>query len=116
MNSVREKKAVSDEACGAGTTVHFGQVSPLCFKKHSEIKKLTKYKGRVVFRGDSVKDQDNNWAVFQEMTSSACLMSASKLIDAVGMMQGHACELSDARALHASIAWWPYCNVGLDTM
>ena len=30
------------------------------------------------------------------MTSSACLMSASKLIDAVGMMQGYACELSDA--------------------
>ena len=49
-----------------------------------------------MFRGDSLKRQDNSWAVFQEMTSSACLMSASKLIDAVGMMPGHACQQSDA--------------------
>ena len=96
MKSVREKRVVTDDARAAGTTVHFGQISPLCFRKHSEIKSMTKYKGRVVFRGDSVKYQDNSWAVFQEMTSSACLMSASKLIDAVGMLAGHACEQSDA--------------------
>ena len=62
MKSVRPKRDVKREAIAKGEHVHFGSLMPLCHIKHSELnetgmdenKKV--YKGRVVFRGDQVKD------------------------------------------------------------
>ena len=43
--------------------------------------KHQKYKGRVVLRGDIVKDDSGSYAVFTEQGSSASQMTAAKIID-----------------------------------
>ena len=53
------------------------------------------YKGRVVFQGNNVKDQDNNVAVFNDLASSASLMVARKFLD-VGSLEGNGQEQGDA--------------------
>ena len=71
-------------------------VFPICTEKHSELPAAQrKYKGRVVFQGNQVKDQSENWAVFQEMSSSATRMSSSKVLDFCGSSPGNAIEQSD---------------------
>ena len=49
-----------------------------------------------MFQGNAVKDADGLAAVFADLGSSASLMSASKLLDAVAMLPGCAGEQSDA--------------------
>ena len=46
-----------DEARNKCAQVHFASLMDICHKKNAELKtKHQKYKGRVVLRGDSVKD------------------------------------------------------------
>jgi hypothetical protein len=57
---VREWSDVAAEARAAGKTVHHGRLAALCFEKNSELPvgdPSRKFKGRVVFLGNSVKDQ-----------------------------------------------------------
>ena len=42
-----------------------------------------KYKGRVVLRGDIVKDNSGSYAVFTEQGSSASQMIAAKIMDII---------------------------------
>ena len=42
-----------------------------------------KYKGRVVLRGDIVKDDSGSYAVFTEQGSSASQMTAAKIMDII---------------------------------
>ena len=77
---------------------HFGRVFPIVVEKGSELPPdQRKYKGRVVFQGNNVKDQDNNVAVFNDLASSAALMVASKFVDFVASLSGNDCELGDAQ-------------------
>ena len=77
--------------------MHFGRIDPRCMRKHSELdKQFHKYKGRIIYRGDSAKDQDDNCAVYADMASSASLLAGSRMVDATGLMSGHGCEQSDA--------------------
>ena len=97
LETVAEMDDVRASAVRDGRTVHFGRIFAICVEKHSELPPEQRtYKGRVVFQGNNVKDQDNNWAVFQEMASSASLLSASKMTDFVGNLPGNCCEQSDA--------------------
>ena len=51
----------------------------LCHLKNSELEpQYQKYKGRVVLRGDIVKDDPGSYAVFTEQGSSAFEMTAAK--------------------------------------
>ena len=55
-----------------GRKVHFESLMDLCHLKKSELEpKFQKYRGRVVLRGDSVKDDSGSYAVFTEQGSSA---------------------------------------------
>ena len=50
----------------------------LCHLKHAELhQEVQKYKGRVVFRGDQVKDETGYYAVFTEQGASASQMAAA---------------------------------------
>ena len=50
--------------------------------KNAEFEKNhQKYKGRVVLRGDIVKDDSGSHAVFKEQGSSASQMTAAKVTD-----------------------------------
>ena len=54
-----------------------------------------KFKGRVVFLGDRVKDGWGYAAAFEELSSSPASMEAGKMCDMWGCLPGHKCESSD---------------------
>ena len=61
------KKEVIDEARTSGAKVHFASLMDICHLKNAELEaKHQKYKGRVVLRGDIVKDDSGSYAVFTE--------------------------------------------------
>ena len=86
LTKVRNKKDVIDEARNKGRKVHFASLMDLCHLRNSgvgtSIFKSTK--GRVVLRGDIVKDDSGEddsgaYAVFIEPGSSASQMTAAKV-------------------------------------
>ena len=99
INSVAEYECIKKQAKADGRTMHFGCIFPILTLKGSELKdpKLQKWKGRVVFQGNNVKDQNNNVAVYQEMSSCGSLMIAGKLIDAIGCLPVYIAMQADAQ-------------------
>ena len=96
---VRPRAQVMADARRMGKTVHFGNIFGICVEKGSELPKGhkdRKYKGRYVFRGNDVKDQNWETAMFQELGSSPAAMEASKSADFYGSLPGHASEQADA--------------------
>ena len=86
---VKERSQVIAEAKRSGYTVHFGSIMELCHLKHAELsKELQKYKGRIVFRGDIVKDEDGVYAVFSEQGAAASKVEAARFVDALARMPG----------------------------
>ena len=72
LTKVRNKSEVIDEARTSGAKVHFASLMDICHLKNAELEaKHQKYKGRVVLRGDIVKDNSGSYAVFTEQGSSA---------------------------------------------
>ena len=53
-------------------------------------------KGRVVLRGDIVKDDSGSYAVFTEQGSSASQMTAAKIMDIISRLPGCNGHASDA--------------------
>ena len=71
-----------EEARTKGAKVHFASLMDVCHLKNAELEaKHQKYKGRVVLRGDIVKDDSGAYAVFTEQGSSASQMKAAKVMD-----------------------------------
>ena len=94
---VEEKSAVAARARKEGKTVHFGRVFGFCAIKHAELAAdKQKYKGRVVFEGNRVRDEEGLSAVFSEQGSSASLMPAGKFLDAVSLLPECSGQQSDA--------------------
>ena len=59
----------------------------ICHLKNSELEaKHPKYKGRVVLRGDIVKDDSGSFSVFTEQGSSASHMTAAKVMDIISRL------------------------------
>ena len=72
LRKVRSRKEVIDEARTSGAKVHFASLMDMCQLKCAELEaKHLKYKGRVVLRGNIVKDDYGTYAVFTEQGSSA---------------------------------------------
>ena len=69
----------------------------MCRKKTFRVVDFkTNIQGKSRFQGNQVKDAEGVAAVFAELGTSASLMPASKLLDAVAMLLGCAGEQSDA--------------------
>ena len=84
--------------------IHFGSLRALCHLKNSELESIfQQYKGRVIFRGDTVKDEDGIYAVFSEQGTSASHTAATKVIDALAHMPGMAGSDADAKAAYTQI-------------
>ena len=63
--SQKQKNEVIAEERNKGRKVHFASLMDLCHLKNSELEpQYQKYKGRVVLRGDIVKDDSGSYAVF----------------------------------------------------
>ena len=55
-----------------------------------------KYKGRDVFQGNRVVDQNFDAAIFQDLDSSPSTMEAAKFADFFGSTHEHVIETADA--------------------
>ena len=94
-DKVQPRAKVEQRAKDEGITIHFGALMALCHIKHSELAKIFQiYKGRIVFRGDDVKDEDGTHAVFSEQGTSANQMASTKFLDAIARLPG--CDGEDA--------------------
>ena len=81
--SLRELR---QQAKDGGYTIHVGRLNALMFENH-ELDKgnpLRKYKGRVVFVGNRVKDQTYEAALFKDFGNSPGTMEASRFADFYG--------------------------------
>ena len=59
-------------------------IDDICHLKNAELQaQFQKYKGRVVIRGDIVKDDTGAYSVFTEQGSSASQMTAAKVMDVI---------------------------------
>ena len=106
-SAVMEWHKVQCAARRAGTTATVGLVFGIVVEKNHELDpsdKRRKYKGRAVFQGNNVRDQDGNWAIFADLGSSPATMEAARAADAYGMLPGHAVQQSDAEQAYAQ-AW-----------
>ena len=61
----------------------------ICHFKNAELEpKIQKYRGRIVLRGDILKDVSGSYAVFTEQGSSASQMTAAKVMDIISRLPG----------------------------
>jgi hypothetical protein len=107
---VEEWSVVAARAKRNGIKVHIGRIFDICVEKNSELDESDpnrKFKGRVVFEGCYVKDEDNNWAIFSEIASCPASMEASRLADASGMLPGHSIEIATPK-LNLAAIWRTY--------
>ncbi len=106
-DEVMEYEAVVQKYKKLTKRVLFGTARALCHEKHGELLiHLRSYKGRVVFRGDIVKDAHGYYAVFSEQGASASHMAATKFLDALARCLY--CDGEDSDAVGA------YTQVRLD--
>jgi hypothetical protein len=108
-SKVQEWSKVAADARKNNTTMHVGLIFEICVEKGSELAPNDpnrKYKGRVVFQGNNVKDENWNTALFQELGSSPATMEAGKACDAFGLAAGHTVGQADAY-IHAQLKGVP---------
>ena len=106
LTKVRSKKEVIDEARMSGATVHFASLMDICHLKNAELEaKHHKYRGRVVLRGDTVKDDSGSYAVFTEQGSSASQMTAAKIMDIISRLPGCDGQAADAVSAKTQVKW-----------
>ena len=104
LTKVRIKKKVIDEARTSGTKVHVASLMDICHLTNSELEaKHQKYKGRVVLRGDIVKDHSGSYAVFSEQGSSASQMTATKIMDIISRLPGCDGQAADAVSAYTQV-------------
>ena len=104
LTKVKSKKEVIDEARMKGAKVHFASLMDICHLKNAELEaKHQKYKGRVVLRGDIVKDDSGSYAVFTEQGSSASQMTAAIVMDIISRLPGCAGQAADAVSAYTHV-------------
>ena len=93
-----------DEARTKGGKVHFASLMDICHLKNAELDaKHQKYKGRVVLRGDIVKDNSGSYAVFTEQRSSASQMTAAKVMDIISRLPGCDGQAADGVSAYTQV-------------
>ena len=104
LTRVRSKSEVIDEARTKGAKGHFVSLMDICHLKNAELEtKHQKYKGRIVLRGDIVKDDSGSYAVFTEQGSSASQMTAAKVMDIISRLPGCAGQAADAVSANTQV-------------
>ena len=91
-----------------GEKVHIGRMFEICALKGSELpvgNHQTKYKGRSCLQGNNVIDENSDYAIFSEMSSSPASMEAAKIVDAFGSQPGYSKEQADAWQAYSQAAF-----------
>ena len=98
MDSVAEWSIVRDSARMRGETIHHGSLATIVVEKGAELPEgntSRKYKGRTVFLGDQVKDQNADTAIFEDLQSSPAAMEAGRVVDFWGCLPNHGLSTAD---------------------
>ena len=104
LTKVRNISEVIDEARTSGAKVHFASSMDICHPKDAELEaKHQKYKGRLVLRGDIVKDDSGSYAVFTQQGSSALQMTAAKVMDIISRLPGCDGQAADAVSAYTQV-------------
>ena len=97
LSSVREYDDVKAEAQRTNSKTHFGNLMTICSLKFAEMAEaLQRYKGRIVFRGDDVRDEFGAAAIFQTLSAQPTSVAAANANIAYGCMPGHKTTQADA--------------------
>ena len=123
LTKVKIKKEIIDEARTSGAAVHFASLMAICHLKNAELEaKHQKYKGRVVLRGDIVKDNSGSYAVFTKQGSSASQMTAAKVVDIISRLPGWDGQAADAVSAETQVKmedvptnYWKFQNRNVQT-
>ena len=104
MEKVKNKKEVTLEAQRDKKKVHFATSMDICHLENAELEaKHQKNKGRVVFRGDTVKDDSGACAVFTEQGSCASQMTAAKVMDVIAKLPDCDGQAADATSAYTQV-------------
>ena len=108
---VKECKTVIAEAKAKGEKAHIARIFEACYLKGSELAvgdPSRKYKGRTVFEGNRVVDENYEQAMFAELGSSPASMEAGKIVDLYGSQPGFGKHAKQAytQALFEGITTW----------
>ena len=102
--TVREKRDVMLETIKSRKPAHFATVMVLCHIKNAQLdKSFWSYKGRVVLRGDTVKNEAGQYAVFGEQGTSASHLMGARLVDALAHMPDMAGWDSDVTGAYTQV-------------
>ena len=94
-----------------GAKVHFASLMDICHLKNAGLEaKHQKYRGRVLLRGDVVKDDSGSHAVFTEQGSSASQITAAKVMDIISRLLGCAGQTADAVSAFTQVKWRMHPN------
>ena len=84
--------------------MQFASLMDLCHLENSELEpQFQKYKGRVVLRGDVVKDDSGSYTVFTEEGSSASQMTAAIVLDIISRPPGCAGKAADEVSAYTQV-------------
>lgn len=92
---VMEKAERLAAARADGKTIHVAEVMPIASIKHWESIPKRKYKGRLVFRGDDVRDTWGGAARFGEMFATPTNIQAINLAIYYGLLEGNTLRAAD---------------------
>ena len=88
LMKVRSEKEVIDEARTKGAKVHFASLMDICHLKNAELEtKHQKYKGRIVLRGDIVKDDPGSPGCAGQAADVVSAFSQGKIEDAPKLLK-----------------------------
>jgi len=98
-DKVLEWASVRDSARWDGRRVHVGRIFGFVVEKNAELPDgdpRKKFKGRFVFQGNQVKDEEGLMATFQDLGSAPASMAAGKMIDVIALQQDCSGGMADA--------------------
>ena len=97
LDTAREEPEILAEARAKGDKIHIGDVMSICSRRFVEMgPDMVQLKGRGVFRGDDVRDQDGPLAVYQSLSASPSMISTANAIIAIGQFPGNRATSADA--------------------
>ena len=97
-DTVRELHELKKNAKDTGNKVIIGQLMTLCSEKFAELADEDKkvLKGRIVFRGDSARDENGALAIYRDLAATPTLITSANANIAYGLLKGHNATNADA--------------------
>ena len=89
-SQVREWSVVTEGARRDRQRIHVGSIFGICTEKNAELPTgdpRRKMKGRIVFRGNQVSDEDDFYAVFADLGSALATLLAARVPDSIALME-----------------------------